>query len=131
MEDVVEGQGQLRCKEHLLDLCSGLLQVLSALLDVPDLVVVQYEGRNIRAAHEVSVCIITHHERAMVDNGTSSKPLNDEVLVVSATIVLDGHLNDSLLDQEQFVGFFTFFADKTALLVGSSLHSVNDLLLSL
>ena len=95
----------------MLDLCSGLLQVLPALFDVSDLIVVQNEGRNIRTAHEVSVCIITHHERAMVDNGTSSEPLNDEVLIVSATIILDGHLDNSLLDQEQFVGFFTFFTD--------------------
>ena len=65
----------------------------------------------------------------MIDNCTTTESLNDEVLFFTPAVVFDGDLNDTVLDQVKFVRCPATFAEQGTLLVGESLHTVDQLLL--
>ena len=129
VEDVVQGQVQGEVLKFVLHFFPGLADVLPLLLDGGHFRVVQHEARDVGATHEISVSVIIDHERSVVNDCTSSKPLNDKVFIIDSTIVLAGDFDDSLLDQEQFVRQLSRLTDEGAFLVGESFESVNDLLL--
>ena len=130
VEDVVQCQGQEWLVKCLLYLCSSLLQVLSSILDISHLIVRKREARNVGSADKVCISVISDHKRVMVDDCASSEPLNHKVLVVTSTIIFNGHFNNSLLDEEHFVCLLVLLTHKRALLKRVPFHSVNDLLLS-
>ena len=106
-----------------------LLQINFLTLDLIHLFRGEHEGRYGGPADEVSVCIVFNEEGAVVDNGTTTEALDHEVLALSALVILDGHLDNTLLDEEQFVGVLALFAQLFSLLVSDSLHSIDHLLL--
>ena len=67
----------------------------------------------------------------MVNNCATAELLNDEVGIRPASVVLNGHLDNSLLDQEHAIGHHVLLANEPAFLVGRALHAINELLLGL
>ena len=64
----------------------------------------------------------------MVDDRTSAESFDNEVLVLTSSVILDSNLNYSILDQVKTVSEGIFLADKSPLLVSMSLHIVDQLL---
>ena len=64
----------------------------------------------------------------MVDDRTSAESFNNEVLVLTSSVILDGNLNYSILDQVKAVSEGVFLAEESPLLVSMSLHTVDQLL---
>ncbi len=125
VENVIQRERQKRCKELLFNELDGLLQVLSFGLNLFELVEVEHVAGHCGAAHEVCIGIVLNHERAMVDDGTPTKSLNDEVLVITPSIVLDSDLDNTLLDQDQLVGNHIFLANQRAFFESETLHAVD------
>lgn len=65
----------------------------------------------------------------MVDDRTSAKSLNDKVFLIDTPIVSDGYLDDTLLDEEHFIGELPSFTNEGSFLIGESFESVDYLLL--
>ena len=65
----------------------------------------------------------------MVNDRTPPEPLDHKVVVGNASIVLERHFHDALLDQDQLVGQLILLADEGALLVCDALEPVDNLLL--
>ena len=58
----------------------------------------------------------------MVDDGSFSKSLNDEVAILNSLVILDGNLNNSILNEEHPICNLVLLADELALLKCYSLH---------
>ena len=67
----------------------------------------------------------------MIDDSSTTKLLNYELLFGSASVIINGNLDNTLLDQEQAISHLIFLAKITSLFVGLSLHSIDKLLFSL
>ena len=88
----------------------------------------QAEARNSRSADEVRVSIILYHERSMIDQSTTAQTLNYKILARTSTVVGDRDFNNTLMDQDQLVGYDVLLTNRAAFLVSDPLLVVNYLL---
>ena len=64
----------------------------------------------------------------MVDDRSTAEPLNHEGLLFTPTIIRNGDLNDTILNQEQSIRFCIFFTDDITLIICLSFHAEDELL---
>ena len=67
----------------------------------------------------------------MVDDSSTPKLLNTELLIGLASVIIDSYLNNALLNQEHSISYLIFLAKCPAFLVGLPLHCIDKLLFSL
>ena len=64
----------------------------------------------------------------MVNDGARAELFNNEGCIGSASIVLNGNLDNALLDQEHAIGHHVLLAKEPTFLVGGPLHAIDKFL---
>ena len=104
-------------------------EILSLVFDFIQFFRSQTEHRDGGQADEICICVIFDHKGTMVDNGAPAETFYNEILIFASTIVLNGDLDDPILDQIQPISYLVLLAEKSAFFESGPLHTIYKLLL--
>ena len=86
---VVKGYLMLRLVKSSLDVLLCSLQVSSFHHDLPEIVIGKLEATNWGKTYVVCISDILYHKRLVIQNGTCSESLHNELLMVDSLVIRD------------------------------------------